>query len=476
MSSALRRNTLFSFLSAAFRLSANAVLFVLVARYYGPEGFGQFTAAHTLSTIFILFADFGFDLFVTTEVARQPDKSSEIVARMAAIKLIFTMTATIGMATFAFIQDLSLMTKQLAYIFCFYMFFSALLNFTFALFRAHEQMHVESFITLVINAVLVVALIFLGAFGADLRIVALAFALSRVLALILAVQRSARFVSSIFPIVDKAWIVATWKQTSVFGLFVIFGNLFYTQDTILLSLWKGDYYVGVYQSVFRIIALALIIPEILFNAILPALSRLYDNDRKGWAGLGNFVSKTLFFVGLLVGSILIIVPEIVIGMAYGEKHFQEAIPVMRVFGLIVIVRYMFEVPALMLTTSRRQKTRTFLVIGATIFNFILNMYAIPRFGILGVAIVSFATNTLVGIGYAVATKNVFPQQWLNSQRLLPLLVITAGYLVLQCLSFPPTWVSLLLLAACYLSVVYFVGFTPSDRSRMSGLVLGFETK
>ncbi len=467
----LQRNTLFTFLSAFFRLAANAVLFILVARFYGPESFGQFSTAHTLSTVFILFADFGFDLLLTTEIAQHPEKSFETVPRMAAIKLVLATVATLGMAAFARLQNLSDITRELAYIFCFYLFFSAILNFMFALFRAHEKMQYESAITFIINLTLVVVLIFAGIFGVSLYIIAITFVGSRILGLLLALRTSRKLLSSMIPILDLSFIVNVWRQTFIFGAFFIFGNLFFTQDTILLSIWKGDYEVGIYQSAFRIIAIALIIPDIMFNAIIPTLARLYNIEESRWFDLGSFVSKVLYFLGMLIGTILVVLPHIVIKVAYGEGSFLEAIPVMRLFGLIIIVRYTFEVPALMLTTSHHQFQRMVLVFGATIFNFILNAYAIPKYGIIGAATVSLATNLAVGVGYAITSKNIFPQKWLARERMLPLVVIAIGYLATQ--GWPlNVGIVVLCMTICYFFVVYFFGFLPTERLRLAKTLNG----
>ncbi|HED05429.1 MAG TPA: hypothetical protein ENI61_01945, partial [Ignavibacteria bacterium] len=58
----IRKNYLFSFLSISSRLIANVIVFWIIARYYGPDIFGQFSLAHTIATISILLGDFGLDL------------------------------------------------------------------------------------------------------------------------------------------------------------------------------------------------------------------------------------------------------------------------------------------------------------------------------------------------------------------------------------------------------------------------------
>ena len=52
------------------------------------------------------------------------------------------------------------------------------------------------------------------------------------------------------------------KKVLVFGAHTLFGILYFQIDTILLAFWKGDQDVGIYQAVFRIIVLTLVIVDI----------------------------------------------------------------------------------------------------------------------------------------------------------------------------------------------------------------------
>ena len=128
----LTRNGFYSLLSSVIRLGANAVLFVMVARFYGPVQFGQFTTAHTLAVVFTLFADFGFDLLLTTEIGRDRQSVSYITPRMLGLKIVLTLVASLLMCAYPLVQTFSRETQVLIYIFSMYLFFSALQNFAFA--------------------------------------------------------------------------------------------------------------------------------------------------------------------------------------------------------------------------------------------------------------------------------------------------------------------------------------------------------
>ncbi|NMB82861.1 MAG: oligosaccharide flippase family protein, partial [Ignavibacteria bacterium] len=135
----IRRNSFFSFVSAIARVAANFVLFWLIARYYSEEIFGQFTFAQSLSTNFLFLADFGFDMLLITEVSRNRNQSTALFRKYYSLKLIFSLLALFSMWFIALFISLSFQAKLLIMIFSFFMIFSALTNFLFALFKGYEK-------------------------------------------------------------------------------------------------------------------------------------------------------------------------------------------------------------------------------------------------------------------------------------------------------------------------------------------------
>jgi len=155
----------------------------------------------------------------------------------------------------------------------------------------------------------------------------------------------------------------------------------------------------------KLIVLLLVIPDVIINALIPVLVRLHAEDNDRWIRLNKLLGKTLIFISLPLSLILFIYAENVITLVYGSSGFSESIPILRIFSLILFVRFSTEMYALVLTTSQRQSARMFIVVGIALLNFVLNVYAIPHFGIQGAAIVSLISNFLAGCSYIVVSKS-----------------------------------------------------------------------
>jgi O-antigen/teichoic acid export membrane protein len=424
----IRRNSLFSFLSVAIRLMANILLFLIIARFYGAETFGQFTFAHTLATMFILFADFGFDVLLTTEIARNKQNAPALFQTFFSLKVVFCLIALFGMWIIAFIENISESSRLLVLIFSFYVGFTTLTNFLFALFKGFEKLQYETKISFFINITLFLILIVLAIKGVSIFIIAITFVLTRVFGLIISVRTALK----ILPQLSFALNFEKWKevrsQVFVFGTHLLFGSLYFQLDTLLLAFWKGDREVGVYQAVFKLVALPLMLPDIFINTLMPVLSRLHIENRERWSKLGYLLNKTLTLAALPVSMIIFTFAEYIIKIVYGKSEYNAAIPVLRIFAIILFIRFFVESYALMLTTSHRQHKRMIVVISATFLNLFLNFFLIRSLGVLGAAVTSIITNTFVGICYIFITWPL-AINWLIRRRIILLILIALVFCV-----------------------------------------------
>jgi O-antigen/teichoic acid export membrane protein len=460
----IRWNSLFSLLSSGIRLLTNVLLFLGIARFYGPEAFGQFTTAHTLSALFLLLADFGLDLLFTTEVARQPANADRLFRSFASVKLLFVSVALMGMWLIPIAHDFSEATRWLIYVFSLGVAFNALTNFFFALFKGFEQLQYETRVSFIENVALLISLVLLGILHAPIGLFAAVFTGTRALGFIIAAITAVRFVRlRAFNITTTEWKEVV-RQGWVFGVHLLFGTLYFQLDTVLLALWKDDHTVGIYQAVMKLVALVLVLPDVAINALLPVLSRFHHEDQMRWLRLGRLLNKTLFLLGLPIALIFFVYAEHVIHFVYGGTDFEEAIPVLRVFAAVVLVRFGVETFALMLTTSRQQKARMAVVVLAAILNYLLNAFAIPRYGVLGAAVVSLATNIFAGAGYMFATRQSFFKMAFDLRGVVPLVVTLLLAAVLWQVKFLSLFYVAPVLLALYGFVFYFAGYTRDERN------------
>ncbi len=420
----IRKNYFFSFLSISSRLIANVIVFWIIARYYGPDIFGQFSLAHTIATISILLGDFGLDLLLTTEISRDRKNAGTLFQKFYSLKFLFSFTALFVMWGLSLFGNFSTATKLLILIFSFYMFFTTLTNFLYAFYKGFEKLEYETKVSLIINGGLLFVTIIFLIFKANIYIISIGFVLSRFVGFLSGLYYSFKILPEIEYKFNFKDINKVRNKILIFGFHLFFSNLYFQLDTILLGLWKGDREVGIYQSVFKLILLPLVIPDIFNNTLIPVLSRLNIDNKILWKNIGFLMNKILTVIIFPIALILFIYANQIINLIYGPKLYSNAIPILRIFAIILVVRFLQETYALMLTTSNRQHIKMFVVIFATLFNFLLNYFLIPKYGVTGAAMVSLITNTCIGIIYIYFNASLF-FKWMLNLKMFILFSFTA---------------------------------------------------
>lgn len=463
----IRKNSLFSFLSMSSRLVTNIIIYWIIARFYGKEIFGQFTSAQTIAIALILVADFGLDLLLTTELPRDKKNSVKIFSNFLSIKLVLSIIAFIIMNVIGYVGNFGKEVTLLLYIFSFFVVFTTLSNFLSALYKGNEKLEYETFVNFIINfssLVVILTLIFLKQ---NIIVLSIAFTFTKLIGLVSAFYLAHKLISLKNLRIDFSFFPKFKNQIIVFGLFWVFGNLFFQLDTILLTFWSSTENVGVYQAVFRFIMLPLVIPDIFVNSLMPTLSRLNSENRVKWEKLANIFNKLLIIVAIPISITLFIFPEQVIHIVYGKKEYADAIPILQVFSIIIFIRFFSETHGLMLTTSHRQDSRMKIVLSATILNFIINYFLIPHFGAFGASITSLITNFTVCVLYVSATYPVI-NYWLKEWKILQfffliICLVSCGYLF----KYLGLWVMFVVPFAIYLVAAYKLTLLPSEKNYFS---------
>jgi O-antigen/teichoic acid export membrane protein len=463
--SKVHKNSLFSFLSSVVRLGTNILMFVGVARFYGAETFGQFTVAHAYFTLALTLGDFGLDMLLATEIARDLGQAERTIARILPLKIAFGLLATLAFGFVAWMLGLSDATTRLMLIMSLGILATTLTTFCFAIGKGFEALDIETRATFLQQTVLLVVLVGLGVMKVSVYWIAWAFVLTRVVGLVSgALQVFRRYhIRITFRLMGmRDTPVGQWLP---FGVTLIFGTLLIQQDTLLLAAWKGDHAAGLYQAAMKLIAVVLVVPDVVTAALLPVFSRLFVENRGRWQDVVGITAKFLCFVCVPVVVVFLIYPSDVISLVYGDHDFQEAIPVLAVLGLMVFVRFSVETFGLVLTTTRRQIMRMWIVVVSAILNVLLNSYAIPRYGIVGAAWVSLVCNIVVGVLYVLSARRVgmaLFEVW--TPRVVKSLGIVAGICVLlsfrQIIPFIPGMV----IAGVGIPILlFYYGFSQQER-------------
>ncbi len=360
--------------------------FLLLARLLQPEKTGLYAVALSLATTFSVIADFGTPSVVIRDVAKDPVHSLSLVRQAFAFKLPLTLFAIIASNATAYLLGYEPDARLLVALAGGILFLDSLSIFFYGVLRglhvlAYESlgMFVGQLMTLVGGAlalwlhptlpVLILTLTLGSLFNA-------AYASCQV------VRRLG--MRALMPQWTKSGFRHIAKAAFPFFLAAGFVKLFGSLDVQFLKFFQGNAAVGVYSVAYKFTYAFQFLPLAFVAALYPSMSALVGN--KDMAGLERLFEKSMRYMLLLsiplAFGISFIADQAVglVGSTYGA-----AIPVLSFLPFVLIPSFLDFPIGSLLNASGRQGTKTALF-GATLaVNFLLNLYAVPRYGMMGAA-------------------------------------------------------------------------------------------
>ena len=288
------RNSVLSLVGqVAIRLLS--VLFsIAVVRRFGSATFGQYSSVLAFVGLFSVLSDLGLGSWGTRAVAQDPARTSELVWRVATLRLAFsaaTVAVIVGLAVLLYPAQHAL---AIAVASCALFLFGISGAFDMA-WLGHERLDISSSVS-VINQL---AFVGIGTAVLVLHGGVLALVIASIVALIIATVSSWRMARRVLgltfarPTLRGGWPLV--RACAPIGAVQISLLISYKADTVLLSIFRSNEIVGVYAVAYNLIFSLMLISHSVNLALFPALSRVSD-DR---AALDNLAMRAVKCLSLL---------------------------------------------------------------------------------------------------------------------------------------------------------------------------------
>ncbi len=189
---------------------------------------------------------------------------------------------------------------------------------------------------------------------------------------------------------------------------------FYTRiDSFIIKKYLGASDLGLYSAAIAISAAVPILPMVLLTVINPIITQkkieskvLYD----------KYLSKVFQFFGyggILFSIIIFLFSDIIIDLLYGVK-FKNASSVLRIHVFTNIFIYLGIAQNIWMINENKGKLSIYKTIVGLILSFFLNIFLIPKYGIMGAAysavLVQFFSSFLINL---IIAPEVFKLQFFS---------------------------------------------------------------
>ena len=375
---------------------------IFLAKNLGVENFGLLTVALSYFSIISSVAEFGFNRFLTREIARDKTKIKELLFNVAILRVVLTsvLFAIFSVALYSLDPDRMRVSLILLAVLAI-LPQSAALTFD-AVFVGLRRLQVSAMLLIISSLATFILGTFLviksfGSFGA---VSALLFG-----------QLVYAFASAVIFFKQEGMImsfrISLFKRAIIgslpYGLLGILGLLYFRVDTVILAYFRGSFETGIYGVAFRFLEAVTFIPYAFFSALFPVLAKAHDSSSSQVKQLYFKSLKLMLLVGVVVGvAFFLLLPIVISTFLPSYSHSINAIKI-----LALAIPFMFiHTPAVSVLFSSDRYLKEVLLLSILILalNVMGNFIFIPSFGFIAASWITVISEVLSFIIFFLFTK------------------------------------------------------------------------
>lgn len=389
-----------------FALKGLTFLFnVYVIRSLGGERFGQYAIVLSFVGLFTVFLELGMTQYVMREIAKDRSKVYSLYWNLATLRFLLAILGiffiTFAGAAFGYSPEIVLGILLFSCTFL----LAAFLEPMIATLKAYERFDYATLIGILGRVVFMVfgaSALFLGG-GFIWLVLASLIQIPFQIGLALWAMRHFCAASLPFRITLPAW-PSLVKSGLPFGIISLMLIIAFSIDTVMLSKFEPDYVVGWYAVAYGFVFSINFLFRGFREAIVPSLSRIFVDDR---AEVDRWYYRSVkaitgISIPIAVGGMIVAVPLIL--FLYTDEFLPSG------FILKILI---WDLPFIMFSSfcgnmttiihEERAAARIYTI--NTIANVGLNLYAIPRFGIVGASLVTVVTDLIGSLQFYVLLRH-----------------------------------------------------------------------
>ena len=403
------KNIVWQLLEKVVRLSVTVIVSALLARYLGPDGFGQYNFINALISIALVVTSLGFNRILVRDSTSCKTENEHVTLVTTAyyLRLIAAILVFILLSLFFIYSD-----DENGIIYAISLASIIFVSFDVidyhlqgqSIFKVATTCRIVSFL---VASALRVWLVYIEAnisyfYGTILVEYAIAGML------IYAVtqkkyNKTVRIKTSSFSR-EKAKVLLkeSWPEIIAgFGAII-----FMKMDQIMLQYMQGPASVGIYSAATRISEAWYFLPTAIVAATFPVFMRKHNNQKDQSVLLKDIghVISVLVWLSIIAAIAINIIGDDLISIVFGSQYTNSAI-ILKLHIWAGIFLCMGIASGSWLVAQKKLKLNLYRNMAGLAINFILNIILIPRYGAPGAAIA-----TIAGLAMAFLIFDLFNKE------------------------------------------------------------------
>lgn len=488
--SRVARNSLAPILLNLFNRGIDFAFAIVMLRILGPAAAGLYAYVVVIFMWFDIFTNFGLNLFLMREVARDRARAGTLLFNTSALRFILIIAGIpLVVVFFALRQNLpgAIPLDSVALIAITFLYIgllpSSLSTGLTALYYAFEKAEypaaVQTITTLNKAAFGLLALMlgwgFVGLAGVSIvtNIITLVILLHNARRLLWtgSTALSDKGLKSLVQKPDLPLIRGMARESFPLMLNHFLATIFFQIDVVIIQPRWGDAVVGQYSTAYKWLQAINVIPSFFTQALLPLMSRQAHDDKAALKRTYTLAIKLLVALALPFAVLFTFMAVPLTTLLGGAEYLPDGAIALQIMIWSIPIGWMNSLTQYVLIALDLQRRITTAFIIAVSFNIISNLILIPPYGYRAAAVTTILSELVLLIPFAVLLQGAVGQLHWLAMLWRPALAsaVLAGVLALLWNNLP--LLALFIGGAIYTGVLLLLRpFSPDEMARLSPLL------
>ncbi len=394
------------------RIASAIILFLVYTRllqFLGPEAAGQYGLLSAYLTVFSFFVDLGMQQLVIKKISENKSEAGQYLTNYFAIQFFLGLGFMVLMDIIVFNAGYPPLVKNALYLTSLSLLLASMTMPLMAVINAFQRLSIiarVNFVNSMINAgMMVLAIVYRR------NILFLAFIPGIIAAFDVIVYSI--IIHRKFTPVRFRFDPKFWKQLIIwnfpFMLLTIF-SIYNRIDSLLLPHLRSFTENGYYTAVYKFWDTLAFLPAVVAAALYPYFAeKLSRGERDEARKVLTIYTRYMIALAIPVSVGAFVLAHKMTITFFGQA-FAPAAPALWLLVAAVAVLFIY-VPVNSIIISQKTKTATAITGFTLLFNLILNLLLIPKFGFVAAAVITLGSELfqLIGYTFIVQTKIIsFP--------------------------------------------------------------------
>jgi O-antigen/teichoic acid export membrane protein len=398
-------NTIVQYIGKIAGTAISLVLIAALTRYLGVSGYGQYTTVFAYVAFWSVLADFGFFWVLVREISKPETDLEEITNNILTLRTIMGFIVFLAGYIIAQFLHYDAIIKLGIGTIGFAWFWQTLNSTLVGVFQSKLRMD-KAVITEVVGkaVILAIALLMIRA-NLGLTYIFIAYMAGNLVNFLLSALLANQYLH-----LKMRFNFKMWKDISIMafpiGISLILNLIYFRIDTVILSLLKGNFDVGIYGAPYKILEILIMLPTLFMGAVFPVLTKYYAEKSEK---LNGAIQKAFDFLIILAFPVVFgvfVLAKPIIGFVAGADFVSASS--LNLFGmpmtavnalqfLILSVGFSFisTMYYYLVVILDKQKDIIKPYIVVVLFNVIANFIVIPQYTYIGAAIVNTISELMI---------------------------------------------------------------------------------